>query len=71
LFFQCEIEDDLVKEIGLIEMSKEMELSPYKTLIKLSIWSWNVFEIENSSIVLAKGDVDQDKKLNFYRIPIR
>jgi hypothetical protein len=58
-------------EIGLIEMDAGMNTTPYKTLVNLPEWDWSIFEIENFSILLAEGRANEDKKLTFYRIPIR
>jgi hypothetical protein len=70
LFFHCAA-SSRNKEIGLVEMNKKMELSPYTTLLELSNSNWNVLGIENSAILLSEGDANRDKKLTFYRIPIR
>jgi hypothetical protein len=69
LFFKCQQKNSFIKEVGLIEMDAEMKISPYKTLIKLSILKWDIFVIEDSSIMLS-GKNPKDQKLAFYRIPI-
>jgi hypothetical protein len=71
LFFICETKNGFNTEIGLTEMNAEMELSIYKTLFNLPNSYWNVVGIENLAIVLAIGHSGQDKKLTFYRAPIR
>jgi hypothetical protein len=71
LFFEGEQDDSDVEEIGLIEMNREMEFSPYKVLLKLSDSNWDIIGIGNSSLVLTEGSFDRDEKLTFYRIPTR
>jgi hypothetical protein len=69
VFFKRRDEGAQFHELGVIEMNAEMNLTPYKTLVKIAKEPWEIVGIEHLSLVLLEGDASRDKKLTFYRIP--